>query len=220
MGYKIYAVADIHGKPDRLEAIRRNIERHRPDLLILAGDITQYTRVGYTVDYLAQLSVPLGYVRGNTDRRHVDIWMKSILEARDLHLKRESFGGMDIVGVSGTFLLPFRSRIGFREARMVRALASLLTPGSILVCHPPPLGICDRVAGRFSAGSSAIARLVQTCRPGVVLCGHIHEASGTGFLEGTRIVNCAMGGGREGAILEFSGDGGSTLIWPARESPG
>ena len=39
---RIYAVADIHGKPDRIALIRANLNEIKPGALVVAGDITNY----------------------------------------------------------------------------------------------------------------------------------------------------------------------------------
>ncbi len=36
---RIYAVADVHGRPGRIENIRKTISEIRPDVLVVAGDI-------------------------------------------------------------------------------------------------------------------------------------------------------------------------------------
>ena len=38
----IYAVADIHGQRDRIALIRSKILEYKPDVLVVAGDITYY----------------------------------------------------------------------------------------------------------------------------------------------------------------------------------
>ena len=37
---RIYAVADVHGKSTRIEGIRKTISEFKPDVLVVAGDIT------------------------------------------------------------------------------------------------------------------------------------------------------------------------------------
>ncbi len=37
---RIYAVADIHGKPEKIALVREKTEALKPDALVVAGDIT------------------------------------------------------------------------------------------------------------------------------------------------------------------------------------
>jgi Icc-related predicted phosphoesterase len=219
MHTRIYAVADIHGKQNRLNAILNNIERWRPDILVLAGDITGYIRAGKTVEALSSIAIPMLYVRGNTDRRHVERLMAEIPTSQHLHLKSTEISGLNFVGVSGTLPLPFHSKIQLNEAEPFDQLDRMLTGASILVCHPPPMGICDRVAGRVHAGSRAIYNLAITHNPALVICGHIHEARGPDFLGKVRVVNCAMAGGCEGVLIDIQNDLNMLLTWlPAQTS--
>ncbi len=39
---RIYAVADIHGKPEKIALVREKAEDLIPDALVVAGDITNY----------------------------------------------------------------------------------------------------------------------------------------------------------------------------------
>ncbi len=39
---RIYAVADIHGKPEKITLVREKTEDLKPDALVVAGDITNY----------------------------------------------------------------------------------------------------------------------------------------------------------------------------------
>ena len=69
---RIYAVSDIHGKADRLARIRENVAAHKPDVLVVAGDITQYGGHRLVVSRLNDLGLPVLAVRGNSDWPVVD----------------------------------------------------------------------------------------------------------------------------------------------------
>jgi Icc-related predicted phosphoesterase len=64
---QIYAVADIHGKPDRLERIRTHIAALRPQALVVAGDITNYVSPARILSRIDALPVPVFAIRGNSD---------------------------------------------------------------------------------------------------------------------------------------------------------
>lgn len=86
----IYAVSDIHGSPEKLSKIRRNVAEHNPDVPVVAGDVTNYH-----------------------DRRRV------VSELNDLHLKETVLNGVRFAGVSGAIPVPFRTRLRWIE-RLVR----------------------------------------------------------------------------------------------------
>jgi Icc-related predicted phosphoesterase len=82
-------------------------------------------------------------------------------------------------------------------------LASLMRPETILVSHPPPRGVVDTVLGKWHAGCGSLAEVVRAASPALVLCGHIHESAGSATIGTTVVVNCTMGSGGAGALMNF-----------------
>ena len=92
------------------------------------------------------------------------------------------------------------------ESRVVRKLKECcLTPETVLVAHPPPYGILDRVLGRFSAGSHAVFSILQDQPLKLFICGHIHETPGVATCNGTTVVNCTLGKKSAGALIDYDG---------------
>lgn len=201
----IYAAADIHGHRERIRSIQKQVAVHRPDLLILAGDISRRRQPDVMLDGLNHLDLPVLLIRGNSDCRDLGRRLQSFSRLRSIHMSAARLGGVDIVGVGGTLPLPFHSRLGFRETETVTRLSAMLQAHSVLVVHPPPYGIRDRVMGKFHAGSRAVRRLVDRCSPALVICGHIHEQAGVETLGKTTVVNCAMGRSSGGTLIRYDG---------------
>lgn len=203
---RIYAVADIHGRRTRMALIRDNILKHKPDVLIVAGDITHFTRPYPAIHQLNSMPVPVLAIRGNTDLARVEGLFERFSNISPLHLKKIILKNIHIVGLSGTLPLPFASRICLREDKILNKLSLLLTKDTVLVAHPPPWGSLDEVLGRFHAGSRGLKKIILSHQPRLVICGHIHERPGTAFIGDTRIVNCSMGRSGAGAIIDVDGD--------------
>lgn len=201
----IYAVADIHGHPKRIQAIRSYVADHRPDLMVVAGDLSKRWRPEQVLRPLDRFGLPVLLVRGNSDSRRLDAILRQYPNLHNLHLDSKHINGIHFVGISGTLPLPFHSRLGCREADLVNRIKSMLTPQSVLVVHPPPYGSRDRVLGKFHAGSRAVRRLLEECSPAVLICGHIHEQSGIERVGRTVVVNCAMARGCSGALIRYDG---------------
>lgn len=200
---RIYAVADIHGKKRHLAAIYGVIDKYKPDVLVAAGDLTSYFKYRTPISQLDCLPVPVLAIRGNTDLKRIE---KHIEQARNLRLLNPvpyDVDGISFAGVSGTLVLPFASRICLAETSRLTALPCPMDQDSVLVVHPPPKGICDRVAKKVSAGSKNIAGFIRTAQPALALCGHIHEDPGKGRIGRTVVVNCAMGKSSIGAVIDI-----------------
>jgi uncharacterized protein len=203
---RIFAVADIHGRPERLRQIRDTLARQAVDVLIIAGDLCRWFHSpADLLKDLQQLPIPVLVVRGNSDPRRLESHLAAYSNITSLHLKAVSYGGVKFVGAGGTLPLPFASRIDWSERIVEKTLRRLLQPQSVLVVHPPPRGVLDRVAGRFHAGCRSVGRVIAARRPQLVLCGHIHEDPGVVALGDTVVVNCTLG--RGGGALVALADG-------------
>lgn len=202
----IYAAADLHGRPERLAAVETHVAAYRPNLLVLAGDLSRRMRPDDVAGPLNRLSLPVFFIRGNSDSRRLEASLGQTTRLQHLHATRNTVSGIGFVGVGGTIPLPFHSRLGLAESALVDRLSDLLQPGDVLVAHPPPYGARDRVLGRFHAGSRAVKRLVERCSPTLIICGHIHEQFGVETLGKTVVVNCAMGRSCGGALIRYNGE--------------
>jgi Icc-related predicted phosphoesterase len=200
---RIYAVADVHGKPDRLENIRNTISEFRPDVLVVAGDITNIKNSVAVIKQLNTMPVPVLAIRGNTDLPRVNGLLNQYPNTVCLHLKEYTINGIRFVGVSGTIPLPFRSKLGFAENRILKKLGHLVTEESVVVAHPPPWGILDKAFQWFHAGSKNLYRFIKYHQPRLLLCGHIHEWPGKAFIGKTLVVNCNLARKNAGAIIEL-----------------
>ncbi|MDD9303966.1 MAG: metallophosphoesterase family protein [Desulfobacter sp.] len=200
---RIYAIADIHGKQTHIKSIYSVIKAFDPDLVVAAGNLTHFLNFRTCLAQLDSLPVKVLAVRGNTDLKRINSHIdraSNMTTLTHIPLKIKDFS---FVGAGGTWVLPFTSRICLRERQKLAAFASPMTLETIMVVHPPPKGICDRVGKRFSAGSKNIKNFIQKACPGLVICGHIHEDPGWARLGKTIVVNCSMGKTCAGAIIDL-----------------
>lgn len=209
---KIYAVSDLHARPDRIEWISRVKKTEKPDILIIAGDIISYIKPQKTVHELAQLGIPIYYIRGNSDPSRLDGCTEREENFYSLNLKRFDLGEVNLVGVSGTVLLPFRSRVRLFEKKVAADLENLIDEKSILVAHPPPYGTKDKAGGKIHVGSKMLKELVSKTNPSLVICGHIHEDPGEMVLGESLILNCSLGKGGKGTIIEIKDSGQQPIV--------
>ncbi len=201
---KIYAVADLHGKEKYIHRINHHIKQFNPDVLILAGDLTNYLNYHTTNKWLEQIKTRTLAVTGNSDFQGV----KKFLKAHDMLLSAQpiTINDIPIIGISGTIPLPFSSRICLNEKHALGKLESSVSRQTVMVAHPPPRGTCDKVMNRFSAGSTNLAKFIENHQPQLLLCGHIHEQAGDAHIKNTLVVNCAINRTAGGALIEFSKD--------------
>jgi len=204
---RIFAAADFHNRIDRISLIRKAIEQYEPEIAVIPGDITNYFRGDYVLSALNKLSVKILVVRGNTDLRKVDNLVDQNENIRSLHLNVFEYGGFKFIGLNGTIPLPFYSVISLIERRLFKKITSEMGKNTIMVAHPPPRGLLDRVFGRFHAGSYHLRRFLAEAQPILYLCGHIHEDAGIGHVGKTTVVNCSIGRFGKGSLIDVEKDG-------------
>lgn len=197
----IYAVADIHGRQDRLDLIKNHVTLLNPDVLVIAGDITGHHELLSLIGQLNDLPIPVLAVRGNMDSQEVEKLLEQYPNISSLHKKKVTINGVSFVGLGGTIPVPFRSRICLREKRLIEETDYLIERDSVLVSHPPPYGTLDEGFGNLHAGSRGLRRLILEKQPRMLICGHIHERPGVAFLAKTIVVNCSMGRSGAGAMI-------------------
>ena len=203
---RIYAVADIHGKTEKIEKIKQVASEEAPDILVIAGDITHYFSPLKTLDQLKNIPIPILTIRGNSDLNRVEGFLQGQKNTILLNHTPLTYRDVRFLGINGTIPLPFVSKICFKEVQRLDGLKHSITPKTILVVHPPPRGICDKVMNNFSAGSFGLRHLIENHPPLMVLCGHIHEQAGYQFFQNVLVVNCAMNKTCSGAIIDCGKD--------------
>jgi hypothetical protein len=143
---RIYAVADVHGKSTIIEGIRKTISKFKPDVLVVAGDITNIRNSAAVIKQLNSMAIPVLAIRGNMDLPRVDSLLNHYPNTVCLHLKEHVIDGIHFAGVGGTIPLPFRSRLALGENRVLKR-----HPGGFWTKHL--IGFMQAAKG--STGSSA-----------------------------------------------------------------
>lgn len=204
--FTIYATADLHGHLERLDRVAKNVAAMKPDVLVIAGDITGPREPAVYIGRLNDLPVPVLAVRGNMDSQETVRLLEQCPNITSLHQKKTTINGVSFIGVDGTIPVPFSSRICLREEQTIETLDHLVRTDSVLVAHPPPYGTLDEGFGSFHAGSRGLRRFIVKKQPRMLICGHIHERPGWALIEKTLVVNCSMGRSGAGALVELCGD--------------
>jgi Icc-related predicted phosphoesterase len=198
---RILAVADIHGAQYRLNLVLKNVASYTPDLVILCGDITQFGPGELATNFLNQIQIKTFVVPGNIDTFDVDQGINASnatnLDKRQVILQDIPFLGIGREPPSQLSNLPID------DGSTKKSLKKLLKTSSVLVTHYPPYKIQDKIFIGTHGGSKELRSLIDTYKPRLVLCGHIHEDPGMTTVGDTTVVNCSMGKRTEGALVEI-----------------
>lgn len=184
---RFLAVADIHSGTLAIQTICDEASRHVPDAIIVAGDLTSYGDAAEVQRVLDSLPGRVLAIPGN-----LDVPRAFVAGIAKSHAESVSRGPIQIHGVTVTGL-PSRS-------------ATPALPCDVLVVHEPPWGLLDDVGGGRHIGLREHLDALDRLQPKVLLCGHCHESPGVVTRRATTVVNCTLGGGGRGVLVEIDGD--------------
>ena len=202
-------IVDIHKSESALEKVKKLIDKQKPDLLIIAGDITTFGPLAFAERFLAGLpEIKTLALPGNCDHREI-LTVIDHSQAINLHGRNEKIDDILFVGLGGSNATPFNTPFELTEKEIYERLDKIMAPGAILVLHFPVKGHLDEVPRGEHAGSEAALRIVQKYQPSLVISGHIHETRGVKVDDnGVKFVN--PGALKDGfaAIIEITPDMG------------
>jgi len=183
---RVLLLADLHGQYGKLEAFLAL----EPELVIIAGDITQFGPCEDAADLLERIDVPCFAIPGNCDPRELAVALEES-DAVALHGSTISIGRITLTGIGGSNRTPFGTPFELTEEEIAALLASATermerNVHNILVCHAPPHGTLD-LAGGNRVGSTALRKEMKQFD--LVCCAHIHEAKGVEEVDGVVVVN-------------------------------
>ena len=183
-------IADTHfgtEQPPVVEALVALAAQQRPDLVVLAGDITQRARPAQfraARAFVDRLGAPVLAVPGNHDIALFDLWARL---TRPYARFTEVFGAdlepvhasadLLVVGVNTT--RAWRHKNGEVSAAQVDRVAGLLASASpqqlrVVVVHQPAAVSCARDRADLVHGHQAALRAWSVAGADLVLGGHIH----------------------------------------------
>ncbi len=201
---EILALSDIHGKYRALEVLLKKLESRLPELVLIAGDITAYSGYGYdkvlnTLGRFKELGCEVIFVPGNVDDKVAIEYAKEV-GIKVLHKELTKVGKYYIIGIGGGIGFSFPAQNIFRSLtdndleKFVNEVTSRYDLASleslILVTHTPPYNTkVDIIYEGGHVGSKAIRKFIETYKPILHICGHIHESRGIDKIGNTYIVN-------------------------------
>lgn len=195
---KLLAFSDLHRDQEQAE---RLVDLAREaDVVVGAGDFASVRLgLGKALEPLKAIDKPCVLVPGNNETHEelvkaCEDWVSAIV----LHGEATELDGVTFFGLGGGVpVTPWPWSFDLSEREADEKLEAC-PEGCVLVVHSPPKGYVDETHGRHM-GSDAILTAIETKRPVLAVCGHIHEAWGLEDTIGsTPVVNL----GPEGRFFE------------------
>ena len=184
---KFLLITDLHQHRSAIDWINEEIEEYKVDFVIHLGDVTDMGTADDAADLLSKIKSKVYVIPGNCDPRDMPGRIGSV--ATDMHGKRVSIDGYDLVGFGGGNRSPFGTPFELEDDEIYDGLKAVATEKMILMTHAPSYGILDEIPGGIHVGCHTIKKIVDEYHPILAMSGHIHEAIGCKVIDGTTFVN-------------------------------
>lgn len=196
---KILAFVDLHGDSDFLHRIVKRGSKEDVDLLVCAGDFTQFeSGVGYVLKELNSVGKPVLMIPGNHENpktiERATQQFKNIVNLHGQRWQKENYLFLGY-GTGGFAHEDGEFRKVVREWRR-----TIKDEKIVMVLHGPPHKTkLDQVNEDFT-GNIDYRMAIQRLKPRLVLCGHLHENAGKiDFIDSSQVINP----GYEGMVIEL-----------------
>lgn len=198
---KILAVSDVHGDSHAMETLAEKAAKEKVDLVVFAGDLA-HEQTGSVEGLLGPFrakGLEIGLIPGNHDSLADITFLAEQYGAKNLHGYVWKKGQVGIFGCGYANVGPhfLDDEAVFKTLEKThQQLHDVKT--KIMLTHTHPQGSIHGL-GMFP-GCPGVKRALDTFKPEIHLCGHIHETEGIEQKIGsTRVINV----GKKGKIIEL-----------------
>lgn len=178
MSMRIAVISDVHGNVMALDAVLAELEDHRPEAIVVGGDVVSGPYPVETLERLIALERAY-FVRGNGDREVVEAFDSGHPfdpEEQDPARKAGAWVAQRITRAQRDFLAGF-------DERVVLTVEGL---GEVLFCHGSPES--DEEIVTSLTPEPALRRMMSGFAPRLVVGGHTHVQFDR-MIDGIRVVN-------------------------------
>ena len=199
---RILAAGDIHGDITQARRLADQAEKENIDLVVLCGDLTyaESSTEGIVGPFINKKKKVI-LIPGNHETVATADFLAELYGATNLHGYSIIYKDVGLFGCGGANIGLFQ--LGEDE------FFDLIKKGygrikdsrkKILVTHVHPSGSLMEKFTSIFPGSEGVKRAIDTFKPDILLCSHVHEAEGIEEKIGnTTVINV----GKKGKIIEI-----------------
>ncbi|MCP3686600.1 MAG: hypothetical protein GY861_28510 [bacterium] len=198
---KILASGDIHGDTGLAKKLAEKAEKEKVDLIVLCGDITMgEMSTSDLIGPFVKKKKKVLLIPGNHETVATADFLAELYGVTNLHGYSVKYKDIGFFGAGGAnigvfqlsesdiFDLLEKSHKGVHDSKK-----------KIMITHVHPEKTLMEKLTTIFKGSSGVRKAVETFKPDIMLCSHVHEAEGIEEKIGnTRVINV----GRKGKIIE------------------
>jgi hypothetical protein len=199
---RILASGDIHGDTGLAEKLAEQAYKEKVDLVVLCGDMTYGEQsTSNLIGPFVKRKKKVILIPGNHETVATADFLAELYGARNLHGYSVKYKDVGLFGCGG-------ANIGLFQLSE-KEIFNLLKKGfdniryldkKIMISHVHPSGTKMEKFTKFFPGSKGLRKAIDTFKPDILLCSHVHEAEGIEEKIGkTKVINV----GRKGKIIEI-----------------
>ncbi len=199
---KILAAGDIHGDTGLAEKLALKAEKEKVDLVVLCGDLTMGEQsTDNIVGPFKKRNEKVLLIPGNHETIATADFLAQLYDVKNIHGYAVKYKDVGIFGAGG-------ANIGLNQLEETE-FYDLLKKGhdrikylkkKIMVTHVHPTGSKMEKFTSIFPGSTGIKKALDSLKPDILLCSHVHEAEGIEEKIGvTKVINV----GKKGKIIEI-----------------
>jgi len=175
---KLLLFADVHGSLKALSKIQEKAKKENPDLLICAGDLSNFERgLDLLLSKLSKIGIPVLMIPGNHEgdaslKKACGMFRNLVF----IHDTTYEKGGVLFFGYGGGGFASTDK--GFEKSVKKHKEKLRKAKTIVLVTHQPPYGNrLDKLSGAY-CGNKSYAKFVKDFKPKLAVSGHLHENAG------------------------------------------
>ena len=199
--FKILAAGDFHGDKSTARKLADLAEKENVDLVILNGDLVEEQDTSGIIGPFVAKNKKVIILPGNHETIATTDFLAELYNVTNLHGYYIKFGDIGIFGCGGADVglsqltekeIYDNLKKGFEKIKDL--------PKKIMVTHIHPAGSNMEKFSKFVKGSIGLKRAIDTFKPDILICGHVHEAEGIEEIIGkTKVLNV----GKKGKIINL-----------------
>ncbi|MBN2454013.1 metallophosphoesterase [Candidatus Woesearchaeota archaeon] len=199
---KILAAGCIHNDIDLVKDLAKQAEAEDVDLVVLCGDLTLgESSTDYLVGPFMKKNRKVMLLPGNHETSATVDFLARKYNAINLHGYSYLFRDVGFFGCGGANCGVFQLGEDEIFKTLSKAHEKVKYAGKkIMVTHVHPAETMMEMFSDFVRGSSGVTEAIEKLKPDLLICSHLHEASGIEEVVGkTKVINVS----RKGKIIEI-----------------
>ena len=176
---KILAAGDFHADSSLAKKLADKAEEENVDLVILNGDIVEEHKTEGIIGPFLDKKKKVFIIPGNHETIATTDFLAELYNLVNLHGYSIKYKDIGIFGCGG-------ANIGLNQLTDKEIFDTLKKsfegikdmPKKIMVTHMHPSDTAMEKFTKFFQGSKGVRRAIETFKPDIAICGHVHEAEG------------------------------------------